>query len=347
MSMRAYRIVEWQRPPELTTAPIPSPGPGEVLVEVAGNGLCHSDVGMSQAPGELMELLGWRVPFTLGHEVGGRVVELGAGATGVSVGDAVAVVSPHSCGACGWCDRGLENLCDDSIVGRGYGIDGGLARYVLVSSTRELVPLRGLDPVIAGPLTDAGATSIHAVKRVAPRLGGESTAVVLGAGGLGSFAIQFLRSMTDARVVAVDISPERRAYALEMGADVALDGVGDSTVAELLDLTSGGAEAVLDFVGTDATIGAGLRSTRRAGSYGLIGAAQGRATAPLYDALPKDGEAFTFQASTIADVHDAIELAESGRVRVDVDLFPLDRVAEAYELMERGELRGRAVVVPD
>ena len=347
MSMRAFRIVEWQSPPVLTTAPIPSPGPGEVLVEVAGNGLCHSDVGMAQAPGELMELLGWRVPFTLGHEVGGRVAELGPGATGFSVGDAVAVVSPHSCGACDWCHRGLENLCDDSIVGRGYGIDGGLARYVLVSSTRELVPLRSLDPMIAGPLTDAGATSIHAVKRVAPRVRPDGTVVVLGAGGLGSFAVQFLRALTDARVIAVDVSAERRAYALEIGADVAIEGVGDTTAAELLELTGGGADAVLDFVGIDATINTGLRATRRMGSYGLIGAAQGRSTTPLYDALPKDGEAFTFQASTIADVLDAVELAESGRVRVDVDLFPLDRVAEAYEAMERGELRGRAVVVPD
>ena len=347
MTMRAYRLIEWQSPPELTTAPIPSPGPGEVLVEVAGNGLCHSDVGMAQAPGELMELLGWRVPFTLGHEVGGRVAALGTGATGFAEGDAVAVVSPHSCGACDWCGRGLENLCDDSIVGRGYGIDGGLAKYVLVSSTRELVPLRTLDPVIAGPLTDAGATSIHAVKRVAPRVRADGSVVVLGAGGLGAFAVQFLRAMTDARIIAVDVSPDRRAYALEMGADDVVDGVGESTVAELLELTSGGADAVLDFVGIDATIGAGLRSTRRTGSFGLIGAGQGRATAPLYDALPKDGEAFTFQASTISDVLDAVELAEAGRIRVDVDLFPLDQVAEAYERMERGELRGRAVVVPD
>ena len=77
--MKAYRIVEWEHPPELTEAPIPVPGPGEILVEVAGNGLCHSDVGMALAPAAFMEPLGWRVPFTLGHEVGGHVAALGAG----------------------------------------------------------------------------------------------------------------------------------------------------------------------------------------------------------------------------------------------------------------------------
>ena len=75
-TMKAYRIVEWEHPPELTEASIPTPGPGEVLVEVAGNGLCHSDVGMALAPAAFMEPLGWRVPFTLGHEVGGHVADI-------------------------------------------------------------------------------------------------------------------------------------------------------------------------------------------------------------------------------------------------------------------------------
>jgi len=67
----------------------------------------------------------------------------------------------------------------------------------------------------------------------------------------------------------------------------------------------------------------------------------------MFDKLPKDGEVFSFQAPTIADTLEVIALAEAGQLRVDVDLFPLDRVAEAYEKMEQGELRGRAVVIPD
>jgi len=345
--MQAYRIVEWEHAPELVEAPVPEPGPGQVLVAVAGNGLCHSDAMMSQMPGALGEAIGWSVPFTLGHEVGGRVASLGAGVTGFSEGDPVAVISPSSCGHCTWCVRGEDNNCADSLAGRGYGKDGGLASYVLVSSARELVKLDTLDPVVAGPLTDAGATSYHAVKRALPRIRPGGTVVVIGAGGLGSFAVQHLLALTAAQVVAVDPVPERLAYAAELGAHVTMEGMTSGTARDILALTGDGADAVFDFVGIDATIRAGLRSTRRGGAFALIGAGQGElAGGSLYDILPKDGEVFTFQASTIADTLDVIALAESGRIRADVDLFPLARVAEAYEAMETGTLRGRAVVVP-
>ena len=346
--MKAYRIVAWEQAPELTAAPVPEPGPGEVLVEVAGNGLCHSDVGMAQMPGAMAEAIGWKVPFTLGHEVGGRVAALGDGATGFSEGDPVAVISPRSCGHCGWCVRGEDNNCRESFAGRGYGQDGGLARYELVSSTRELVKLTHLDPVEAGPLTDAGATSYHAVKRALPRIHPGGTVVVIGAGGLGSYAVQYLRELTAARVVAVDVSPARLAYATELGAHHTMEGVDGDTVGDLLALTGEGADAVFDFVGIGSTVVAGLRSTRRGGAFALVGAGQGSlGDASLFDLLPKDGEVFTFQAPTIADTLEVFALADSGRLRIDIDRFPLDRVAEAYEKMEAGELRGRAVVIPD
>ncbi len=346
-TMEAYRIVEWEHPPQLTEAPVPEPGPGQVLVEVAGNGLCHSDIGMARMPGAIGEAIGWKVPFTLGHEVGGRVAALGAGVTGFAEGDPVAVISPRSCGHCSWCVRGEDNNCRDSFAGRGYGMDGGLARYVLVHSARELVKLRTLDPTVAGPLTDAGATSYHAVRRALPRIRPGGTAVVIGAGGLGSYAVQHLRALTTAQVVAVDPVPARLDYAVELGADVTMEGVTHDTAGDILALTGEGADAVLDFVGIGSTILAGLRATRRGGAFALVGAGQGQLEGvSLFDVLPKDGEVFTFQAPTIADTLDVIALADSGRLRVDVDLFPLDRVAEAYEAMEAGTLRGRAVVTP-
>jgi propanol-preferring alcohol dehydrogenase len=346
-TMTAYRITAWQRPPELTEAPVPEPGPGQVLVEVAGNGLCHSDIGMAQMPGQLAEAIGWRVPFTLGHEVGGRVAALGAGVHGVAEGDPVAVISPRSCGHCTWCVRGEDNNCPDSFAGRGYGMDGGLARYVLVSSARELVKLTSLDPVAAGPLTDAGATSYHAVRRALHRIRPGGTAVVIGAGGLGSYAVQHLRALTAARIVAVDPVPARLAYATDLGADVTMEGVTHDTAGDIRSLAPDGADAVFDFVGIGSTILTGLRSTRRGGAFALVGAGQGAlGDVSLFDVLPKDGEVFTFQAPTIADTLDVLALADDGRIRVDVDLFPLDRVAEAYEAMEAGTLRGRAVVTP-
>jgi propanol-preferring alcohol dehydrogenase len=126
-----------------------------------------------------------------------------------------------------------------------------------------------------------------------------------------------------------------------------MEGVDDDTASDIIAMTDDGADAVFDFVGISATIVAGLRSTRRGGAFALVGAGQGSlGEHSLFDLLPKDGEVFTFQAPTIADTLDVIALADQGRIRVDVDRFALADVAEAYERMEAGELRGRAVVIP-
>jgi propanol-preferring alcohol dehydrogenase len=346
--MMAYRLVEWERPPEPVEVEVPRPGAGQLLVRVAGNGLCHSDIAMGRIPAAVGTSLGWQMPFTLGHEIGGWVDDLGAGVTGFEAGDPVALVSPSSCGACSWCIRGQDSACPHGRVGRGYGRDGGLAPYVLVGSTREVIKLGALDPMVAGPLTDAGATSYHAVRRVLRKLVPGSTAVVVGAGGLGSFAVQLLAALSPARIVAVDISPARREFAREMGAHDVLAGVDDSTTQQLRELTQGeGAEAVLDFVGVDATIAAGLASVRRAGAFALVGAGGGTFRRPWFGGLPNEADIFCFQGSSISDARDVLALASGGRVRSVIDVFPFSRVEEAYEQLDTGRLRGRAVVTPD
>jgi propanol-preferring alcohol dehydrogenase len=275
------------------------------------------------------------MPFTLGHETAGWVAALGAGVPGFADGDPVALVSPASCGTCRYCDGGMDNCCPHGTAGRGYGKDGGLADYVLVDDPRGLLALGSVDPHHAGPLTDAGATAYHAVRRAVPRIGSGGDAVVLGAGGLGAFAIQFLRILTGARVVAVDTNPGRLAYARTVGAHETLP-----SVDEVRD-----ADAVLDFVGTDETIAAGLAAVRPGGAFGLVGSGGGRLDAGWFAGLPRDGEVFTFQGATIADTRAVIELA--GRLRNEVDEFAFDRVDDAYHRLATGALRGRAVVILD
>lgn len=346
-TMKAYRLLDWQQPPQLVDVEVPRPGPGQALIKVAGNGLCHSDLGMLYIPKEMGESLGWRAPFTLGHEVGGWVEEAGPGVEGLQAGDAVALISFSSDGTCPYCVRGMQNACANGGVGRGYGRDGGLAQYV-VADAREIIKLKTLDPVSAGPLTDAGATSYHAVKRVLPKLIPGSTAVVIGAGGLGSFAVQFLRVLSPARVIAVDMNQSRLDFARELGAHEGLIGVDDNTRQQLRDLTGGeGATAVLDFVGIDVSIAAGVGALRKAGAFALVGAGMGGSTQPWMQFLPQDGEVFTFQGSTIADTQEVIALAEAGLIRNEVELFPCNRVAEAYDKLHSGQLRGRAVVMPN
>ncbi|MCW5249897.1 alcohol dehydrogenase catalytic domain-containing protein [Streptomyces sp. SHP 1-2] len=346
--MQAYRIPEWEHPAEVVEVPVPVPGPGQVLVKVAGCGLCHSDFTMLAMPAETGRAIGWSMPFTLGHETAGHIAELGPGVTGFAPGDAVALVSPASCGTCSFCVRGQDNNCPNAPAGRGFGRDGGLAEYVLVDDPRGLLPLGGLDPRTAGPLTDAGATSYHAVRRALPRVRPGGTAVVIGTGGLGAFAVQYLRLLTGADVVAVDTDAARLEVARELGAHHTLVGTDEETAGRIRTLTDGyGADAVLDFVGVDATIATGTAAVRPGGAYGLVGAAMGRLQAPWYGGLPRDGEVFTFQGSGIADVREVLTLAGGGRIRNNVDLFPFSRIEEAYGALRDGTLRGRAVVTFD
>lgn len=344
--MRAYRMVEWGGAPQAVTVPVPAPGAGQVLVRVAGCGLCRSDLTMRRMPRTAGERLGWAMPYTLGHETAGWVAALGAGVDGLAEGDAVALAASASCGTCWFCLRGLDNGCPHGLAGRGYGRDGGLADYVLVTGRRGLLPLGGLDPRHAGPLTDAGATAYHAVRRALPRITAGGTVVVLGAGGLGLFAVQFLRVLTAARVVAVDPDPDRRALAEDAGA-VPLDGVDAGTAGHLRRLTGAGADAVLDFVGADETIAAGVTAVRAGGAYGLVGSAGGRLAKPWFGTLPRDGEVFTFQGATIADAQEVIALAGAGAVRNRVEEFAFGAVDEAYARLAAGTLTGRAVVAVD
>ena len=346
--MPAWRLTGFGTPPQLQEVPVPAVGAGEVLVKVAGNGLCHSDVGMMEAGAVAPPFPTWRLPFTLGHEIAGWVEETGAGVSGFSHGQPVILVATHSDGTCAYCRAGQDNNCDEGSAGRGYGRDGGLAPYVHLPSARPLIALKDLDPRTAGPLADAAATSMHAVRRVLSRLGSGSSVVVIGAGGLGSFAVQLLRVLTEARVIAVDVNPARLDYARRLGAQETLRGVGAGTVGDLKSLTGGrGAEAVLDFVGIDDTITAGLAAVRRTGAYGLIGAGMGRLNLPWFHLLPKDGEVFNFTGSTIADLREVVALAEAGRLVNDTERFAFGDTLKAYARLAQGALLGRAVVTPE
>jgi propanol-preferring alcohol dehydrogenase len=347
-TMRAFRMLKWQEPPALVEIDRPEPGPGEIRIKVAGNGVCQSDLHMPHLPAVMEQFLGWKMPFTLGHEVGGWIDALGAGVSGFEEGQPVAIVSTRSCGHCLECDSGFDNACDWNKVGRGYGMNGGIADYLVVESSRPILPLDKLDPRRAGPLTDAGSTSFHGVRRVTDRLGPGRTAFVIGAGGLGSFAIQYLKILTKARILVADVAPDKRARAVELGADDVIDGGLENVAGEVLKRTDGrGADAVLDFVGTTATIATSIASLAKLGRYALIGAGEGKLEVPLMGALSGKGASIcSFVGGTAEDTRAAIGLAEQGLLRNDVEFFDIADSAKAFEKLAAGQLAGRAVIVP-
>jgi propanol-preferring alcohol dehydrogenase len=341
----AVQLTRWQSQPELREVAVPEPGPGEVLVKVAGAGLCHSDLHVMEWP---EGTLPWRLPFTLGHETAGTVAALGRGAAGFSEGETVLVYGPWGCGSCSSCIRGADNLCPHRFAqpgaGCGLGYDGGLAEYVLVPSTRLLVPLGDLDPVEAAPLTDAALTPYHALKPELPRLVPGSTAVVIGAGGLGSIAVQLLRALSPARVVALDLREQSRQLALELGAHVALDSA-RLTAAELREELGGGATMVLDFVGNDATLALAAGALELGGHVALVGVGGG--TFPTtFGSAPLEWSLRRPTWGTLPELHEVVALARSGGIRMAVERFALDDALEGYRRLHDGAVNGRAVVVP-
>ena len=168
----------------------------------------------------------YQAGFTLGHENAGWVARLGQGVVGLREGDPVVVYAAWGCGACANCRRGYENYCECEDWSKrrragGLGSDGGISwpSTCWYPGWRGLVPLRKLDPRDAVPLTDATATSYHAVKRVLPSLVPGATVVVIGVGGLGQFAVQLLHVLCAATIIAVDASAEKLKSAREFGAD--------------------------------------------------------------------------------------------------------------------------------
>ena len=344
--MKALRLVRWGKPAELSELPIPEPGPGQILIKIAGAGACHSDLHLMDWP---EGTLPWKVPFTLGHENAGWVERLGAGVTAFAKGDAVLVYGPWGCGRCRPCRLGRENYCERAgeigVSGGGLGLDGGMAEYLLVPSARFLVPLGDLDPVKAAPLSDAALTPYHAIAKSRDRLQPGATAVVIGVGGLGQMAIQLLRATTGARVIAVDTDDRKLEMARKLGADVVLrSSAGPEAIRKA---TAGvGADLVLDVVGADATLALAAKAVRAEGRIVIIGLAGG--TLPLsFFGVPYGAEVATSYWGTIPELIELVALARAGKIQLEVETFPLDRALEAYERLRRGEIRGRAVVVPN
>jgi propanol-preferring alcohol dehydrogenase len=297
-------------------------------------------------------MLPWSPPFTLGHENAGWVHALGDGVRGLDVGEPVAVVGAWGCGTCQRCLDGPETYCDrpDRAPvpggGGGLGLDGGMAEYLLVPATRHLVSLpNGLDPVQAAPLTDAGLTPYHAVRRSQAKLGPTATAVVIGIGGLGHMAVQVLRATTASRVVAVDPRDSARDLAVQCGADLAL-APGDDLVAEIRDFTHGlGADVVIDCVGSDATLQTAAASARQLADITIVGIAGG--TLPLsFFGVPYEASVQTTYWGNRRELVEVLDLASRGLLTATTTIYTLDDAAQAYRDLAHGTVNGRAVVVP-
>ena len=351
---RALRLTRWGGPPILTEVARPTPTAEEVLIRVEAAGLCRSDLHVIDArAGDLP----YRMPFTLGHEVAGRVVRRGPLAVGPAVGERVVVYGPWGCGSCARCAVGAENYCDRRAAldadrtgtGAGLGRDGGMADLMLVPSGRLLVPVGDLAAVQAAPLSDAGLTAYHAVATVRRVLGDDASAsvVVIGVGGLGHLAVQILRATTTAQVLAVDVRDEALTLADECGAHFGTL-VRPDTATVLRERTGGvGAVAVLDFVGSRSSLELAVAVLRAGGELAVVGSGGGELAVRKPGVLPPGTRISLPFWGTLPELAEVVSLAGKGALKVEVERFALSSATDAVARLRSGDVRGRAVLVPD
>jgi propanol-preferring alcohol dehydrogenase len=333
--MKAYRLFAWGEPPRLVDIPVPEPGAGEVRLKVAGNGICQSDLHVidewkASPPHYTIEL-----PWTLGHEVGGIVDKVGSAVHGFETGQAV-LVTLTGCGQCRYCAAGWNNYCLNKGPQVGIGLDGGLAEYVIVPAA-ALIPV-SMDPAEAAPLTDAGLSSYHALKRILPLLTGGSHVAVIGVGGLGHMAIQLLRQITPARITAFARSESSRAHAIELGAHEALP-------SDRQNISPLSFDAILDFVGSAQTIELSAAMIKPLGH--IVVAGRGGGTFSFHPLSQPYGTfiSTTFGGSKL-ELIELIGMMEQGLVKPHIEYFPLTEVEKALGLLREGKIKGRAVIVP-
>ncbi len=317
--MQAVVLREFHGELAVEDRPVPDPTGDGVVVRVKAVGVCHSDLHVVEGYFSSSPL-----PLVLGHEVVGEVE--GAGN--------VLVYTPWGCGECRFCQAGEEMICPQ---GREAGMfqDGGYAEYMLVPFRRYLFPIGDLDPVDAAPLGCGGLTAYRAVKHALGWLGGEKRAVVVGAGGLGQFAIQYLRLLSDASVFAVDVSAQKRERALELGA------AGAASPAEI----EGPFDVVLDFVGAEETLRLGAELVDRKGLLEVVGLFGGRIPFGL-GAVPHEARFMSSIWGSLSDLGELIELAQREPLSYTTETMPLAQAQAAHDRVRSGEARGRVVLVP-
>jgi propanol-preferring alcohol dehydrogenase len=322
--------------------PTPVPGPGQVLIRIAGAGACHSDLHIKAG-----HIPGFPLPQTLGHENAGWIETFGPGAEGqgFEIGDRVVVFGGWGCGHCRFCLGGHEQLCDTFLWG-GMGPAGGYAEYLVVPSVRQLLPADGLDPVLAAPLTDAALTPYSAVKKALPYLVPGTSALLIGAGGLGQYGVQFLKQLSPAKVVVVEANGQKRELALSLGADVVVDPNGEDAGEQLqVEVGKYGAAAVLDFVGVDQTMALGVSALGRRSLFVLVGLAGG--SVPFsFLGLPVASTLTTSNWGTRNELEEVLALARKGVLASNIEQHPLSAINDVFKRLEEGKVIGRAVLVP-
>jgi propanol-preferring alcohol dehydrogenase len=335
-TMWAAVVEQFGRPLAVREVPVPTPGPGQALVEIIASGVCHTDLHAAEGD--------WPVkpapPFIPGHEGAGLVVALGPGVTHLKIGDRVGIAWLHSaCGHCHYCLAGWETLCPEQ-KNSGYSIDGTFAQYALAQADYLGRIPSDLSFVDAAPILCAGVTTYKGLKQTNARPG--EWVVISGVGGLGHVAVQYAKAM-GLHVAAVDLGPEKMELAARLGAEITIDAKQKDPAAEI-QKQIGGAHGVLVTAVSTIAFKQAVNMLRRGGTCVLNGLPPGEFPVSIFDLVLNGLTVRGSIVGTRLDLEESLAFAADGKVKATIETLPLGEINNVFDRMKRGKVNGRVVL---
>jgi propanol-preferring alcohol dehydrogenase len=335
-TMKAAVVEKFGEPLVVREVPVPKPGPGQALVEIAASGVCHTDLHAADGDWPVKPNL----PFIPGHEGAGTVVALGPGVTHLKEGDRVGVAWLHSsCGHCDFCLSGWETLCPEQ-QNSGYSVDGSFAQYAVAEADHLGRIPKKLSFVDAAPILCAGVTTYKGLKETDTRPG--QWVVISGVGGLGHVAVQYAKAM-GLHVAAVDLGPEKMALARKLGAEIAIDAKTQDPPAEI-QKQIGGAHGVLVTAVSTIAFKQAMGMLRRGGTCVLNGLPPGEFPVSIFDVVLNR---YTIRGSIVGtrlDLEEALAFAAEGKVKATIETQPLESINDIFARLKSGQVNGRVVL---
>jgi alcohol dehydrogenase, propanol-preferring len=336
--MKAAVLHAFKTPLVLEDVARPEPAADEVLIEVEVCGVCHSDLHVAE--GDWKQFAGIvKKPLILGHEIVGRVVELGSEVRSMEVGTRVGVPWVHwTCGQCEFCREGNENLCVRQRI-TGVTVDGGYAEFVKAPASHVIRIPDALSSEQAAPLLCAGVTVHRALKQACIRA--VQRLAVFGVGGLGHLAVQ-IGLAAGAEVTAIDVAEEKLALAKSLGATRALNAAKSDVVKELR--RSGGVHVALVTSAAKSAYDMAFSCVRPTGTLLVVGLPAGELSFPPILMAAGEIQIKASAVGTREDMAEILAMGAAGTVHCQVTTRPLTEVVEVLGELSRGQISGRVAL---